>query len=201
MPQTEPDIRVACVTDLDLVPPEAPYALSAPQEDDEGDETPNSKEQTKSPPTPAERAAALKCNDGGPLRTFVSPQWTLEYDLAATDLAPLVWEAVVVGAKQKSRAKNRKPPLSTAERQLAGAAAAKKLQSLAAAAAGSKAKLAASIYEPLYDKKASKAEVAELLAELLDGDIRTPEQLREAVPKYLVDAIDYVTRKPENPAP
>ncbi|MCY1355844.1 hypothetical protein D9M69_422810 [compost metagenome] len=57
----------------------------------------------------------------------------------------------------------------------------------------SSAEIAVRIYQPVHDKEASKAEVAEQLAAILRKRTDTPEQMREWLPPYLVRAIDYVT--------
>jgi putative ATP-dependent endonuclease of OLD family len=53
--------------------------------------------------------------------------------------------------------------------------------------------IAVKIYQPVHDKEASKAEVAEQLAAILRKRTDTPEQMRDRLPPYLVRAIDYVT--------
>lgn len=53
--------------------------------------------------------------------------------------------------------------------------------------------IAVKIYQPVHDKEASKAEVAEQLAAILRKRNDTPEQMRDRLPPYLVRAIDYVT--------
>jgi putative ATP-dependent endonuclease of OLD family len=53
--------------------------------------------------------------------------------------------------------------------------------------------IAVKIYQPVHDKEASKAEVAEQLAAILRKRADTPEQMRDWLPPYLVRAIDYVT--------
>lgn len=182
-----PDVRVASLTDLDLVPKEATYA----QERDDDVDADNT---VKTPPTAAARKASLTADDGDPLKTFVSPYWTLEHDLARCGLAWEVYRAVCIGRKSRNRAKRTGGILSDTERGKAATAAAETFKKLQEAHGGDAAKIAVAIYEPLYKKQASKAEVAELLAHALDADQRPPETLRKILPEYLVEAIDYVTR-------
>jgi len=49
------------------------------------------------------------------------------------------------------------------------------------------------IYQPLLEKEASKAEVAEQLAAILRARPGDPAAMRAVLPPYLVRAIDYVT--------
>ena len=183
-----PDVRVACLADLDIVPAEVTYAKKESKEED-GDE-----EQPGAAYNPEKRSIALKKHDGGAVKTFVSPHWTLEHDLARCGLAREVHRAIFVGAKSLSRAKNAGAVLTTEERAKAEAAADAAFKKLEGDCDGDSAKLAASVYEPLYKRRASKAEVAEILAKALDEDARTAKQLRRALPGYLVEAIEYVTR-------
>ena len=58
--------------------------------------------------------------------------------------------------------------------------------------------MASSIYEPLFRKTISKVETAQQLASWLKikkviGQ-ETAESLRQKLPQYIVDAIDYVTK-------
>ena len=53
--------------------------------------------------------------------------------------------------------------------------------------------IAVKVYEDLYLKRATKADAAQVLAEVLRRKPPEPEQLRELLPDYIIDAIDYVT--------
>jgi len=53
--------------------------------------------------------------------------------------------------------------------------------------------IAAKVCEPLYQRRASKAETTQFLAEYLENNPPSPEYLRSALPRYLMEAIDYVT--------
>ena len=182
-----PDVRVACVTDLDLVPDDAVYAKKNTEREEDEDE--------KETPSSADRRAALTMGDGGALKTFVSPYWTLEHDLARCGLAREVHRAVFIGRKSKNRAKANSAVLTPDERSNAAAKADESFEQLKTSCGDDAAKLAAAVYEPLYRKQASKAEVAEILAKILADDLRSADQLRSLLPAYVVEAIDYVTRK------
>jgi hypothetical protein len=47
----------------------------------------------------------------------------------------------------------------------------------------------------LYERRVSKSETAQFLAEYLDSNPPTAETLRMLLPDYIVNAIDYVTEK------
>lgn len=202
----ELDLRVACVTDLDLVPEGATYAKKKKKveqrtgDDDDQDENVGDGDKLdhevkpRAPQTAEARAAILKQHDGGPLKTFVSPYWTLEHDLARTALACIVHRAVYVGVKSRNRAKNGRPSLSSDERRAAAQGADVAFQKLTEENGDDREKIALEIYEPLFKSDASKAEVAELLAQELETDGRSEAEWRSILPTYIVQAIDYVTR-------
>ncbi len=186
--EASPDIRVACIADLDLVPKQAAYAKTGKTEDADAEE------EKTADVTPSQRSSALTRNDSGPVRTFPSTCWTLEHDLALGGLAREVHRAIFVGRRSKNRLKNNGEPLTSEERAKAYAAAEVAFETLKATHGLDRESLAAAIYEPLYRKQASKAEVAELLAQAIHDDKRTPEELRAVVSPHLVGAIDFVTR-------
>jgi putative ATP-dependent endonuclease of OLD family len=197
-------IKVACVADLDLVPSTVSYvATRAAAENDEDDDDadgegakpkPDDKAKTpKTPPTPEERKAQLRQRDGEAVKTFVSPQWTLEYDLARSGLSREVYVAVQVAKKAQSRAKNKGEPLTADQRDRARKQAEGRYDALSTRTNNDLDQLAAAAYEPLYKKQASKAEAAEILAQILASDRRPIDEMRKQIPEYLVEAIDYVT--------
>ncbi|AUX31255.1 MULTISPECIES: ATP-dependent endonuclease [Sorangium] len=189
-----PDVRVACVTDLDLVPEQATYVRVKANDDDDEDR------ETKSPPTPSEREAALKSGDGGPVKTFVSHHWTLEYDLARYGLDSDIHRAICIGIRSKNRRKNTGGALTEEERTKAALKAAATYTKLKETYGKDADAIAAAVYKPLYESKASKAEVAEILAKELADDPRSEAEFRSLLPKYIVAAIDYVTRQDAEPA-
>lgn len=190
----EPDVRVACLTDLDLVPQQASYVKAeAKDDDDEGRDI-------KSLPTPSERDTALKSGDGGAVRTFVSPYWTLEHDLARCGLDSEVHRAICIGRRSKNRRKNNGSVLTNDERTKATLNATETYTKLKQTHGKDADAIAAAVYKPLYERKASKAEVAEILAKQLADDPRSEAEFRSLLPEYIVSAIDYVTRKDAEPA-
>lgn len=142
----------------------------------------------------AEIVKRLKKNDGGVVRTFVSPGWTLEHDLAVHGLAKQMHVAITIA----DLLKNKDGKFAEADREAAVTAAeADYAQNFAALGA---AERAAKIYEPVFDKKVSKPETAQVLADILLESAIAPDALRVLLPGYLTEAIDYVTSA-DPPAP
>lgn len=166
-------VPVALIPDRDIPPAEAKALV--------GDR------KTENELTQDEIAARLKTlrrDVGDPVEAFVADSWTLEFDLALRpELAENVHQAV-----QLAKTSSRKP-----ER------LAKIVQKASETYAGwkeaglSATEIAVKIYQPVHDKEASKAEVAEQFAAILRQRTDMPEQMRERLPPYLVRAIDYVT--------
>ena len=127
---------------------------------------------------------ALRRDAGDPVEVFIADSWTLEFDLA---LQPGI-AADVHQAIQLACTSSRKPALLAKIRKRAAE------EYRAWVAAGKSAiEIAVLIYQPLYDKKASKAEAAEQLAAILRARQEDPAAMRAVLPSYLVRAIDYVT--------
>ncbi|MEO7692110.1 MAG: ATP-binding protein [Sphingomonas sp.] len=130
------------------------------------------------------RLKTLRRDVGDPVDAFIADSWTLEFDLALRpQLAESVHQAVQL-AKTSSRKPERLAKIVTkASETYAGWKE----------AGLSTTEIAVKIYQPVHDKEASKAEVAEQLAAILRKRTDTPEQMRDRLPPYLVRAIDYVT--------
>jgi putative ATP-dependent endonuclease of OLD family len=188
-------IHVACVTDMDVMPNCA------------GEIT------RKALPTKNELGKAKlgeiteelrKKASGQYVETFVSDEWTLEYDLAYFGLAEDIYIAASL-AKQEGRlagASRREVVKACKEAQEEFVALEESCRKDVA-----EGKLNSSSYDEVLashvysqftkGKHASKAIAAQYLAEGLlrkhKKGILTAEALRKRLPKYLVDAIDYVT--------
>jgi putative ATP-dependent endonuclease of OLD family len=166
-------VPVALIPDRDIPPPEAKDLV--------GDR------KTENELTQDEIAARLKTlrrDIGDPVDAFIADSWTLEFDLALRpELAESVHQAVQL-AKTSSRKPDR---LAKIVKKASEAYAGWKEAGLTAT------EIAVKIYQPVHDKEASKAEVAEQLAAILRKRTDTPEQMRDRLPPYLVRAIDYVT--------
>lgn len=130
------------------------------------------------------RLKALKRDIGDPVDAFVADCWTLEFDLALQpELAQSVHQAI-----QLAKTSSRNPEFLAKV-----VVRANETYAEWAAAGLTAAEIAVKVFQPLHDKEASKAEVAEQLAAILRRRTDTPEEMRKRLPSYLVRAIDYVT--------
>jgi len=162
-------VPVALIPDRDIPPPEAKNLVG--------------NRKTENELTPNEIAARLKTLRRD-VDAFIADSWTLEFDLALRpELAESVHHAV-----QLAKTSSRKPEwIAKIVVKASETYAGWKDAGLTAT------EIAVKIYQPVHDKEASKAEVAEQLAAILRKRTDTPEQMRDRLPPYLVRAIDYVT--------
>jgi putative ATP-dependent endonuclease of OLD family len=177
-----PPVRVACLADLDVIPPGVEYARrSSPTA---GEEAALRSEDI----TESSQRLALQENDDEAVRTFVSPHWTFEYDLARHGLARELFMAVNLAKRVKTR-----PNLSSSDQQQLLATFESDYEERLKTD-GNLVAIAAEIYRPLYERRASKAVCAQILAHLIETrSVLNTKALRDALPAYLIDAIDYVT--------
>jgi putative ATP-dependent endonuclease of OLD family len=182
------DIKVACVSDLDIPPVEAKAYLHRDRN--------NNIRKTQAEMTPPEINDHTSRKDqrasGGTVKTFISPNWTLEYDLCMANptTATLVHQAIRLSETSES------DPNGLTEQQENDINTAAQHEVAGWMADGlSQAQICANIYESLYSKKASKVETAQYLSKLLEEslDPNNEPQNRQLFPQYLRDAIDYVT--------
>lgn len=173
-------VRVACITDLDVPPGSVKYLKK----------NSNGKTQKRwnayTAQALAERIAKRKGNDGGPVLTFVSDTWTLEYALALSPLAEYVHAAVTVAKQMKSTG-----VFPSGMSLVLTVVAARREIRDRKEHGQSNEEIAIAVYEPLYKNNASKAETAQVLGRLLER--LPPERVRSAIPDYLVDAICHAT--------
>lgn len=121
------------------------------------------------------------------LKVNLSPEWTLEYCLAKSVLAPLLLESI-----HEVRYKN---PYTGKKKQL--------FDELKAELANPSDNNAYKIFKPLNDKLVSKAEVAQYLAIKINEIIKDTEKAEELKEKvlgdsnlsYLIDAITHATTR------
>lgn len=166
-------VPVALIPDRDIPPQEAKDLVGERKTVNE-----------LTPENIAARLKTLKRDIGDPVDAFIADSWTLEFDLALqTELAQSVHQAVQL-AKTTSRNPVRLANIVTK---------ANETHAAWVEAGLSATEIAVKIYQPVHDKEASKAEVAEQLAAILRKRADTPEQMRERLPTYLVRAIDYAT--------
>lgn len=139
----------------------------------------------------AQRAKAVRKPEGGCVRVFVSPQWTLEYDLAASSLVVEVHQAITLASSNGEREQLMQQARSEVETwQKDGM---------------DKSALALRVFQPLHKEEVSKAETAEQLALIIERVTDDASTFRARLPGYLVEAIEYVTSplgegKTEEPA-
>ncbi len=169
-------VRVACLVDRDIVPPSVEYVEGRSLDAEEPEE------QVEAEMDP------LEASDGGRVLTFVSDYWTLEYDLARAGLAPLVHKAVQLAKKVKRRS----DALPREGKDAVLEKAQQDLDSWESDQLDAEA-VAALVYKPLCKKQASKPDTAQFLAQLLEESHLEGDQLRERLPRYILDALDYVT--------
>lgn len=175
-------VRVACVTDRDIVPPAAEGYVDG---DTRTRQTDLSSTQIEA------HVAKLKRHDFQLVRTFVSDWWSLEYDLARAGLAPLINQAV----KLAKKAGGRSEALSAEDRATVREEAEEDLDSWQLQDLDAEA-TAALVCEPLWRRQASKPETAQFLAQLLEESDMSAAEIRARLPRYLVETVEYVT--PQN---
>lgn len=177
-------IRVACLTDLDI-PPDAARAFTGdrPTKIDFNDEQITQLRSDK------ENRAA-----GGPVQVFVSPQWTLEYDLCKHHLgmALLFFQA----ARLAEVSKNRLDEISIEEIKRIKEETVYQYHQWKTRHLSTE-QIATNIYEVLYKKRASKPETAQFFVKILEEKLSTynPEVITHLFPDYIISAIKHVTRQ------
>ncbi len=182
-------IRVACLADRDI-PPQHAAGYVSKRKNRKGEEQPTY-DSDFSATQLQELDARLKSRDEGSVQTFVSPVWTFEHDLATSEvLAEYLHVAIQLAKKLKGRVSG----LSWRDVYTTVRASRKEISDWRNDGLDADA-IAANIYEDLCLKRASKAETAPVLAELLLRRPLTEEDLREELPTYIVDSIDYLTGK------
>lgn len=206
----EVGIPVACVTDLDVMPDCAPEILGIKKVDDgNGNQVWSPTRQwlkvsdfPKDEQTLSEyRQGKAEKVMGQGVMTFVSDNWTLEYDLAHSELAEEVYVAAKLALKDQKvceEAVSRTDVKEEARTEFADL-----LNEV-----DTDDELASKIYALFAHKtrtKASKAVAAQYLAELLESKDTAEwdaEKWEQVLPDYLVDAIKHVTPSVEPvPAP
>lgn len=181
-------IRVACIADRDVPTAASAAYVPAPAPPEPGQAA---RKKFEGDFTDVELQAivdALKARDGGSVRTFVSPRWTLEHDIALAGLGQQSHRAI----RKARRAKDKNDVLTDEEIEAQTRAADADWQRWAAEDLGPEER-AANVYRSLFDKRASKVEAAHYLAAEISGQQWIPEELARRLPHYLVEAIEYVT--------
>ena len=194
------DVPVSCITDIDVMPDCAPMiCLNSVTSDDRTTWPPNRNWKTTSDFQPGEleerrKEIEAKAN-GQRVKSFVAEHWTLEYALARAGLAREVYIAAKQAIKDGSNvpaAKDMSEVTSDAENYFDGTVAELATQEL----------IASTVYsEFTTGTMASKAIAAQYLAESLERTFKgEPDRLKDALPQYLTQAIEYVTEPLTPPA-
>ncbi|MFT9400055.1 ATP-dependent nuclease [Acetobacter sp.] len=197
------NIPVACMTDMDVMPDMAPLIVGKLKVGEEGPL-----------PLPPKRKWRIKSNFSGigldtrraerrakaseqNVETFVSDEWTLEYDLAFHGLGKCVYRAASLALaddKLNDGSTTRTTVLNNADTEYA---------KVEADAATNQEWLGSYVYALFESGGASKAIAAQYLAELLEKEIGNgtldANQLRALLPPYVVAAIAHVTAPFEQP--
>ena len=178
------NIHVACITDRDIMPDCAPE-ICIKEEYANKDKWPtNRRWRVESDLGTQERKdeyiQSIKNRaDGQKVKTFVSDHWTFEYDLAYSGLADELVEAITQVMYSEQNIDVKKQEIIN------------KLSSIEP-----NEKKASYIYHFFSDKLVSKAEVAQQLAYILETKyIDSEELLKSKLPRYLFEAICYVTQE------
>lgn len=204
------DVPVACVADMDVMPDCAPLILGKIKE---GEWPEKSKRRWRTKKDFEAKGELSKYREekeakaaGQYVKSFISDEWTFEYDLAVGPkdtnglftggLAEEVFVAVCLAQEDEAINAKRK---TFDEVKVKAQKEFKETRSKSVAKDGCVVDevLASTIYARLVKNKTSKAIVAQYLAGLLNqrfGDNKsTNTDLRRRLPAYLSNAIDYVT--------
>ena len=182
------DIKVACVTDRDIMPDCAPKICidESYSDKDKWPDKERRKWRTESEFAKEElqnHIQAIKTKaDGQNVQTFISDHWTLEYDLAFQGLEDCEMQQILIKAFVQSTyaRKNHSEKIDQISKMI-------DMQI-------TKEDKAAFFYQYFLNKTTSKADFAQQLAVELEQKYRDrPFELRKVLPSYVVDAIDYVT--------
>ena len=189
----EVNIPVACITDLDVMPDCAPWIVGKLVE---GEVLPEGRKWRMKKDFTAKTIAAYRENkrskaSGQRVETFVSDEWTLEYDLALCGLSEDVWASAYLADKDEDIHNGK----TSVEGEILNARADFRQKTNAIS---SPEELACHVYAWFTKTRVSKPIAAQYLADILENRSKkgelTPTTLIKILPTYLVKAIEYVTR-------
>ncbi len=133
--------------------------------------------------------------EGGDVKTYLSPKWTLEYDISLSPLKEIMHRAIQAAVLTNDLEKTiKKEEMEALVKRIKEEIDKWKQEEKP------DEEIANYIYQPLADKQASKAVVAQLFSKMLENKKAKdpiPVSDLEADPnlKYLIDAINYTTGK------
>jgi putative ATP-dependent endonuclease of OLD family len=205
------DIPVACLTDMDVMPNCAPVIIGKISAGDEWPAMRNRQWRAKRDIGDEKALAAYRDKkyakaSGQFVKTFVSDEWTLEYDLSygpryekdglPKSLAEDVFVAACLAEKEDG-INAQKIKKAEVEEAAVSEFAALRIAAVTKDESTAQEVLASTIYAKFAKDSVSKPIAAQYVAERLQFKHKTGEltsdQLRAMLPKYLVAAIDYVT--------
>jgi putative ATP-dependent endonuclease of the OLD family len=187
-------VPIACVTDRDIVPDAADYVLGRLDKEKNGVPLPAKRKQhsnrKESDFTQEERDQHVQRKrdraSGGRTEVFVSNHWTLEYDLLLSQCQDVMFYAI-----RLAEAEGTKGALNEKQFDDALVAAADELEALNLNEKNSAIALTA--YEPLFEKRISKAIVAQYAAYLFSkGVAGEGPELFKKLPPYLQDTLKHL---------
>jgi len=200
-------IPVACLTDLDIMPDCAPTIIDKIKE---GEDWPSrsprkwraKRDFTVENPIEVYRESKRSKANEQFVRTFVSNEWTLEYNLAlgpqnddgtfSGRLAEDVFVASYLAERDdsiNSGTKKKAECIIDAKQVFFNIA----YESEASDGCTKEEVVASKVYAMFATKSVSKTIAAQYLAESLIQNYKNSEQMKLALPKYLIEAIEYVT--------
>lgn len=171
------DVKVACVTDRDIMP-DCAVEICKNLTKLPNSSKRNWKAEADFPNGDQEYLKKKReRNDGQQVRTFVSDHWTFEYDLAYAGLADELIKAISATYVEQNRNKQEEEITKKYTEY-------KFLEDKSAY-----------LYSFFSSNRVSKAEVAQHLSFILeDKYLQDPSTLRKKLPRYIIDAIEYVTQ-------
>ncbi|MFI0794104.1 ATP-dependent nuclease [Micromonospora rubida] len=204
--EVQPSIPIACLADMDVMPDCAPLVLELVQgESDPQWNNPRRRWRVKRDLATKDRTVAqglelrrakLRDGDAGPVKTFVSDKWTLEYDLAFAGLAKEVYVAASLAKNDEPLNENRK------SREDVIANAEREYRILSERYSEDLELLCAHIYRLFKVDQVSKAVAAQYLVEVIESeaerDLGYKNTLKTRLPGYIIAAIAYASRKGED---
>lgn len=180
-------VRVACLTDRDIVPNHVDYVQG--KKDKDGNVISRKNRDYTNEGIQEEIAKKERRAQGGSTRVFVSDEWTLEYDLAASGVSRLMLDAVALAKK----ATHKDGVLMAGEIEGVLQKVSERMESYQEKQAGD---LAAAIYKSLYTGAVSKVLVAQFTAQLLETKkYGQGDELLGKLPDYLRKALMYLVPK------
>jgi len=206
------DIPVACLTDMDVMPDCGPEIIGLLKDSDAWPEKKGRRWLARRDFENAESLCAYRDQKAGKasgqsVKTFVSDEWTLEYDLAfgrrdgkegvSGGIPEDVFVAACLAEEHEPLCSGKRTVEDVVTEAVEQFAVINASVQSCANAIEIREKLACQVYSKFVKDRVSKAVAAQYLAERLmsrcgSGKIAV-EAFRALLPKYLVGAIDYVT--------